>query len=449
MPAWTIISPNDPATNSRDQNDHGHPMRMNIYWVMKAVYHMLDPSNEPSSTTDEVKHIATLEYTVSQENAGLPDVSSLIIHLRLSTQTDTRFDVVLRDMQIEDKVENVCVSLPGELTPVLMDISEFVREFVLRRSAIKWKPASDCSFGGRIWQQMQAEKYRQRVLQQEVVGVKKINLSGCPLCCSSLIDCKSCQVASCRSLSCRGSSNPPLAQCVKHSNNKLCFPCLEEQGSKRELEKCPGCKSWCCATDIHSCIGHPVTIPSVPRASSIEQLLHVITACSQTASVHPPKDGSCSQCEQPGWRRCPGKGCWSRSHVICPECASGGTGCACQKVWACDICAEHDSSIFIRCPRCDRPFCTSCTYIDQCKRCFRVTLCYDCVEEASDTDDCAEDADDADDEVVETFAKLTGTCNSCGVRVCSLCAPIEASWFSCPGCLVMKNRRRAYDYYCQ
>lgn len=157
MPAWTIFSPNDPATNSRDKNDHNHPMRMNIYWIMKGVYHMLDPSNEPSSTTDEVKHIATLEYTISQENAGPPDISSLVIHLRLSTQTDTRFDVVLRDMRIEDKVENVCVSLPGELTPVLMDISEFVREFVLRRSAIKWKPASDCSFGGRIWQQMQAE----------------------------------------------------------------------------------------------------------------------------------------------------------------------------------------------------------------------------------------------------------------------------------------------------
>jgi hypothetical protein len=124
---------------------------------MKAVYHMLDPSNEPISTLDEVNHIATLEYAVSQEKIGPPDISSLVIRLRLSTQTDTRFDVVLRDMQIEDKVESTRVSLPSELTPVLMDISGFVREFVIRRSAIKWKPASDCSFGGRVWQRMQAE----------------------------------------------------------------------------------------------------------------------------------------------------------------------------------------------------------------------------------------------------------------------------------------------------
>lgn len=167
-----------------------------------------------------------------------------------------------------------------------------------------------------------------------------------------------------------------------------------------------------------------------------------MTTCSQSASVHPPKGGSCSQCKQPGWRKCRGNRCWSKGNVICPECTSGGTTCMCQKVWACDICAERDSRIFIRCPRCDRPFCTSCTYIDQCKRCLRVTLCYDCVEEASDADD-PEDADDADDGVVETFAKLTGTCESCGVRVCDRCAPIKASWFSCPGCLAMKNRRNA------
>lgn len=132
-------------------------MRINVYRVMKVVYHVLDPSNEPSSTIDEVKHIATLEYAVSQEKEGPPEISSLIIHLRLSAQTDTRFDVVLHDMQIEDKVENTCISLPGELASTLMDISRFVREFVIRRSAIKWKPASDCSFGRRIWDQMQEE----------------------------------------------------------------------------------------------------------------------------------------------------------------------------------------------------------------------------------------------------------------------------------------------------
>jgi hypothetical protein len=85
-------------------------------------------------------------------------------------------------------------------------------------------------------------------------------------------------------------------------------------------------------------------------------------------------------------------------------------------------------------------------YIDRCKRCSRATLCYDCPEEAPDADDCADDASNADDGVVEMFAKLTGRCESCGERVCNHCAPIKASWFSCPGCLEMKTRRRANDH---
>jgi hypothetical protein len=130
MPVWTIISPGKPVFSSWGQKMYDHAMRVNVYRVMKAVYHMLDPLNEPSSIVDEVKHIATLEYAVSQENAGLPDISSLVIHLRLFTQTDTRFDVVLRDTRIEDKVENTCVSLPVELILVSMNISGFVREFL-------------------------------------------------------------------------------------------------------------------------------------------------------------------------------------------------------------------------------------------------------------------------------------------------------------------------------
>lgn len=250
----------------------------------------------------------------------------------------------------------------------------------------------------------------------------------CSLCSSSLLHCKSCQVASSISLHCRGSSEPPLVQCVSHrSKNTLCFPCLEEQGSKRELETCPGCKSWCSATDIGSCIGHSSAIPSVPRASSLEQYLQLITTCAQSASVHPPKRGSCRRCKLPGWRRCQGSVCWSMGKMICRECARNGIRCACRNVWACDICAEHDSNVFIRCTRCDRPFCSSCIYIDRCKRCSRATLCYDSAEKAPDADDCADDASNADDGVVEMFAKLTGRCESCGGRVCNHCAPIKAS----------------------
>jgi hypothetical protein len=55
MPTWTIVSPGNPVFKLWDQIFYGHPMRVNIYRVMKVVYYMLDPSNEPSSTVDEVK----------------------------------------------------------------------------------------------------------------------------------------------------------------------------------------------------------------------------------------------------------------------------------------------------------------------------------------------------------------------------------------------------------
>ncbi|KAG2133280.1 hypothetical protein DEU56DRAFT_417602 [Suillus clintonianus] len=447
MATWTIFSPQTPATNSFGKKDPEHPMRMNIYRVMKAVYHMLDPSNEPSSTVDEVKHIATLEYTALQEKPGPPDISNLFIHLRLSTEIDTRFTVVCRDMQIEDKGENVCISLPSELTPVIMDISGFVREFVFRRPTIEWKPASEIRFCNMVWQELQAEKYHQRVSQhrQEVGGGTDLDTivpqrcSMCSICTSSLTHCNSCQVASCRSLRCRGSSEPPLARCISHPNETLCFPCLEEQGSRRKLEKCPVCEFWCRATDMTSCCGHPI-IPPISRASSTEEYMHVMTLCYQSDRVHPPKIGSCNDCMLPGWQSCRSNGCWSAYSVLCPECTSNGVTCMCQSTWACDICAEHDPNIFIHCPRCDRPFCTFCTYIDTCGRCERASLCNDCIEEASDADDsaedapdaddsaedapdaddCAEDAPDADDRVVERVTGLTAFA-CCGKRLCDHC----------------------------
>lgn len=403
-------------------------MRINVYRVMKAVYHILDPSNEPSSTIDEVKHIATLEYALSQEKEGPPEISSLVIHLRLSAQTDTRFDVVLHDsdMQIKDKVQNTCISLPGELALVLMDISWFIREFVIRRSAIEWTPGPDCR---RIWEQIQEEKYNQRVSQQETAGGTDTSRIGCSSCPTGR--CKNCKVVSCWSANCCESSEPPIVRCAKHENNVLCLPCLEEQGSKRELEKCPACKFWCCPRDMRKCIGYPVTIPSVSHASSPNHFQHIMTIYLQTAKVHPLKYGSCGQCELPGWRRCPGNFCWSKHNAICPECTSGGIMCVCQEVWACGVCAEHDGSIFIRCPRCDRRFCTSCTYIDQCMSCAHVTLCYDCAEETSEVGDG----------VVEMFVTLAATCDSCGKKVCSRCAPHIGRWSSCLGCLAMENRR--------
>jgi hypothetical protein len=203
--------------------------------------------------------------------------------------------------------------------------------------------------------------------------------------------------------------------------NILCLPCLEEQGSKRKLENCPSCERWYCPIDSTSCIGHPVTTPLVSRSCSIEQFPHAMTFCSRSPRIHPPKRGSYYGCKLPGWRHCAGRSCWSRYDMVCPECTSGGTTCVCQNVWACDVCAKHDSRIFIRCPRYDRLFCNSCHYIDLCSQYLRATLCFDCAEEASDTDDG----------VVEMFATLAGTCRNCGRSECNRCAPIQASWESC------------------
>jgi hypothetical protein len=125
---------------------------MNIFRVMKAVYHLLDPAIEPS-TVDDTKHIATLEYTVSQTKPGRPGLLSAVIHFRLSTEIVTRFSVMFCEMQIEDKVQNMCIPVPRELEPVMMNIYEFI----LKRSAIKSIPASECDLAHRIWKGLQVE----------------------------------------------------------------------------------------------------------------------------------------------------------------------------------------------------------------------------------------------------------------------------------------------------
>jgi hypothetical protein len=268
---------------------------------------------------------------------------------------------------------------------------------------------------------MQIERFRNTInafYGRQVAGGADISV--CSLCTFKFIWCASCQVVPCQSVSYRGSSEPPLARCAIHSENILCLPCLEEPGSKRKLENCPSCERWYCPMDLTSCIGHLVTIPLVSR-SSIEQFLHAMTFCSQSPRIHPPKRGSCYGCKLPGWRHCAGRSCWSRYDMVCPECTSGGITCVCQNVWACDVCAKHDSRIFIRCPSYDRLFCNSCHYIDLCSQYLRATLCFDCAEEASDTDDG----------VVEMFATLAGTCRNCGRSECNRCAPIQASWESC------------------
>ncbi|KAG0708510.1 hypothetical protein DFH29DRAFT_890555, partial [Suillus ampliporus] len=420
--AWTIISPRE--------GGYGHPMRTKIFQIMKTIYHILDPSNEPS-TLYEAKHIATLGYAVSQEKPleGPPILSSVVIHFRLSTESVTRFALRHHDMQIEDKVHGMRIPIPGELVPDMMDIYYFVsarsQKVVISSRDSDYHDWVERKLARRVSKQLQVQKYHERLLQQEGDGAVDIaglqsDSSRCSICDSNLIHCSSCQVASCESHDCLGSSDPPFAQCVRHQIEALCFPCLQAQGC--EPEKCPGCNSSCCARDISSCTGRPVSVPPMPRVPGDKFMsLGLLAAYTESARAHPPKRGSCMECELPGWRSCRNKSCWS--HSICPECASGGMTCPCGEVWACDLCAEHDPSVFIRCPRCDRPFCYNCSYIDECSRCQSSALCLDCAEEASETND---------EQLKVMPAKLLASCRSCELKVCDSCEPCMV--FSCAVC---------------
>ncbi|KAG1779261.1 hypothetical protein EV702DRAFT_1087133 [Suillus placidus] len=359
------------------------------------------------STVDDLgEYIALLGYQFLEENPGPPDLSDLFLCFGgASWMNSSIIFVQIRDMQIRKNRNNVLVPIPSELTPVIMDIYEFA----LARSDIcsrQWDTPTESYFARRMWKQLQVERYHQRVSQKQVPGGTDTRLPPafwkCSICVSDLIHCNSCQVASCESRDCRGSSEPSLARCITHPKEVLCLPCLEHQGSKR-LEKCQGCNFWCCAKDKSLCKGRPVGIESDPLLRGRQDSIKLMMAYYTHKKAHPRKPESCLECEIPGWRTCSNKPfCWSPR--ICPECASSGVMCLCERVWACDLCAER-ADVFIRCPRCNRPFCITCSYIDQCKKCRRVSLCYDCAEEARDID-----------EVMP--AEVASSCESCveGVR---------------------------------
>lgn len=149
MPTWTIISP--------CEKDYDHPMHMNIFRVMKTVYRMSDASNEPSAV-DEGKHIATLGYAMSQEKPGSPDLSSVVIHFRLCTQSVTQFVVTTRPMQFVDMARNICIPIPPcKLTVSAMaDIDEFVFATSTSFRGLN-NPVEECDVARRIWQQVQAK----------------------------------------------------------------------------------------------------------------------------------------------------------------------------------------------------------------------------------------------------------------------------------------------------
>jgi hypothetical protein len=82
------------------------------------------------------------------------------------------------------------------------------------------------------------------------------------------------------------------------------------------------------------------------------------------------------------------------------------------------ICKVH---VFC-CPRCDRQFCNlgACSYIDGRSKCKSPTLCYDCVEEASES-------------VTEkTYGNLIAACRRCTTKLCEHCVKVDS--ITCVSC---------------
>ncbi|KAG1728149.1 uncharacterized protein EDB91DRAFT_865479 [Suillus paluster] len=154
MPAWTILPPNK---ENLDQ-DYCHPILMKLFRVMKTIYRLLDPQNEPSRV-HEGKHIAIFGYADSEEMSESSVLSSLF---HISTQTSPRFALLSRDMQIEDRVQNLHIPVPLELVPVVTNICNFA----LARSQISGDTDEpECDVAHQVWQRVQIQKYHERLLK--------------------------------------------------------------------------------------------------------------------------------------------------------------------------------------------------------------------------------------------------------------------------------------------
>ncbi|KAG0694222.1 hypothetical protein DFH29DRAFT_960977 [Suillus ampliporus] len=195
MPAWTII----PPTKEDFLQDHCHPILLKLFRVMKTIYKLLDPQNEPSSV-HEGNHTATFGYTDSEAMSESSMLSSLFMHFRLSTQTSPRFALVSRDMQIEDMAQNLRIPVPLELVPVVTDICDFA----LARSQIsgdKDKPEWDLAC--QVWKRVQIQKYHERLLRSGLIeNIDSLDDPTCDLCQSELRQCRTCHIAMCPSYLC-------------------------------------------------------------------------------------------------------------------------------------------------------------------------------------------------------------------------------------------------------
>ncbi|OJA15408.1 zinc finger FYVE/PHD-type [Rhizopogon vesiculosus] len=110
----------------------------------------------------------TLGYTVSQEDPSV--ISTFFIHFRLYKEAHTRFTVVFHDIpgmnsQIEDKVQDLCIPIPLELVPCMIEIYEFVS--VLLSCGVS--SADEYMVARVLWKRVQAKKFHERILPQKAV----------------------------------------------------------------------------------------------------------------------------------------------------------------------------------------------------------------------------------------------------------------------------------------
>ncbi|KAG0706596.1 hypothetical protein DFH29DRAFT_900351 [Suillus ampliporus] len=156
-------------------------MLMRVFRVMKTTYALLDPQNEPRAVNAGT-HIAVLGYADSD----------VFIHFGLSTETSTRFSLILRDMQIEDKVENLPITVPLELARTVADDYRWSESDLARR----------------------VQKYYERLVNQGLIeSIDSPYSPQCDICHSWLVHCACCQIAKCPS-ECDGYSLPTWRTCA-------------------------------------------------------------------------------------------------------------------------------------------------------------------------------------------------------------------------------------------
>ncbi|KAG2123875.1 hypothetical protein BD769DRAFT_1432899 [Suillus cothurnatus] len=331
MPKWTIIPP---TMEDLDQY-YCHPMIVKLFRIMKTIYGLLDPQNEPSGI-HEGKHTASFGYEDSEETRESSVLSSLFIHFGLSSQTSPRFAIISPSMQIEDLTQGSRIPVPPELVPTVKDICDFA----VVRSQFTPDP-NDPAYdiyesgyeidepesypAGQVWERVQMQKFHELLLKADLIeSTDPRHSHRCDLCRSDLLQCKVCLKVMCPTRNCSA------------------FPL------------------------------------------------------------------SCMR-----WRPCAaGHRCWYSD--ICVDCVVGGTTCLCEETWTCDLCTEK-GGFFLRCLRCDRPFCDGCSYLVGCRGCRASNLCHDCAEEAPEN------------VAKEDYVELVGPCTKCKTPVCKPCATAAAA----------------------